>query len=77
MEILFIVWAWAMVLLEAKSQSGKGKTVESPPIGFFRHFVEEKVWPVVLACYLVVGVDNKAFVDRGREAWLLINGGGN
>ena len=34
------------------------------------------VWPVVLACYLVVGVDNEALVDRGREAWLLINGGG-
>ncbi len=43
---------------------------------FFRHFVEENVWSVVLACYLVVGVDNKALVDRGREAWLLINGGG-
>ncbi len=34
------------------------------------------VWPVVLACYLVVVVDNEAFVDRGREGWLLINGGG-
>ncbi len=45
-------------------------------IGFFRHFVEENVWPVDLACYLVVGVDNEAFVDRDREARLLINGGG-
>ena len=51
--------------------------MESPLIGFFRHFVEENVWRVVLACYLVVGVDNRAFVDRDREARLLINGGGN
>ncbi len=43
---------------------------------FFRHFVEENVWRVVLACYLVVGVDNRAFVDRDREARLLINGDG-
>ncbi len=43
---------------------------------FFRRFVEEKVWPVDLACYLVVCVDNKTLVGWGREAWLLINGGG-
>jgi len=69
MEILFIVRAWAMVLLE-------GKNVESPQIGFFRYFAEENVRSVVLACYLVAGVDNKAFVDRDREARLFINGGG-
>ena len=57
-------------------QSGKGKSVESPLIGFFRHFVEENVWRVVLACYLVAGVDNKALVDGDREARLFINGGG-
>ena len=41
--------------------------MESPLIGFFRDFVEENVRPVVLACYLVVGVDNRALVDGAER----------
>ena len=41
--------------------------------GFFLILFKKTPPAGVLACYLCAGVDNKVFVDRDEQGWLLTN----